>query len=115
MKFFRAFVPQVFAAEWGYLESGDVATIKSLETLFSNIVQAVTALAAVALFVMLLVGGFNFLLSGGDQKKIEAARGTITNAVIGIVVIVSAYVILRTIGVFTGLESAITTFTIPTQ
>ena len=53
-------------------------------------------------FIMLLVGGFNFLFAGGDQKKLEQARGTLTGAIIGLVVIVSAYLILNTIGIFTG-------------
>lgn len=80
----------------------NVATIKCLESLFTNVVQAVVALAGVALFIMLLVGGFNFLFSGGDQKKLEAAKGTVTNAIIGIVIIVSAFLILKTITAFTG-------------
>ncbi len=85
-------------------EAQDVAQISCLEPLFKNLVQTVVALAGVALFVMLLFGGFTFLFSGGDQKKLEAARGTITNAIIGIVVIVSAFLILNTISVFTGVK-----------
>lgn len=108
---------RVYAATLGNLggEPGgpqDVATIKSLETLFANVVRAVVALSGVALFVMLVVGGYSLLFSGGDQKKLETAKGTITNAIIGIVVIVMAYLILRLIGVFTGLEDVITKFEI---
>jgi len=89
----------------------DVATIKCLEPLFSNLVISMVFLVGIALFVMMLVGGFGFLFSGGDQKKLEQAKGTLTNAIIGLVVIVAAYLILRTIGVFTGVD--VTTFTIP--
>lgn len=84
--------------------AANVATIRCLEPLFKSVVAAIVSLAGVALFIMLLIGGFNFLFSGGDQKKLEAARGTITNAVIGLVVIVSAYLILRTVSVFTGVD-----------
>ncbi len=87
------------------------ATFKCLEPLFGNLVRGVTALVGVGLFVMFVVGGFNFLFSGGDQKKLEAARGTLTNAIIGVVVIVIAYLILLTIEKFTGVN--VTTFTIP--
>ncbi len=76
--------------------------ISCLPQLFTNIVSAIVALSGVALFIMLLVGGFNFLFAGGDQKKLEQARGTLTGAIIGLVVIVSAYLILNTIGIFTG-------------
>lgn len=89
-----------------------VATIYSLETLFSNAVGVVVQLAVVALFIMFVVAGFSFLFSGGDQKKLEAARGTFTNAVIGLVIIVASYLILRIISVFTGVPE-ILQFTIP--
>mgnify|MGYP001593940068 CR=1 FL=1 len=105
------FIHKVFARELENLQYGDVATIQSLETLFVNLVKVVVALSGVALFVMLIVGGFTFLFSGGDNKQLEQARGTVTNAIIGLVVIVSAYLILRVIQVFTGVD--VTKFSIP--
>lgn len=86
------------------LRSVDVATIQCLEPLFRNVVQAVAALAGVGLFIMLLSGGFRFLTSGGDQKKLEMARGTVTNAIVGIVIIAMGYLILATIAEFTGIQ-----------
>ena len=50
-----------------------MATIQSLETLFVNLVKVVVALSGVALFVMLIVGGFTFLFSGGDNKQLGAS------------------------------------------
>lgn len=101
-----AHLPSVLvrAAELGNLggPDADVATIGSLETLFSNVVNVVIAVSGVALFLMFIVGGFSFLFSGGDQKKLEQAKGTLSNAIIGLVVIVSAYLIIKIIEVFTG-------------
>lgn len=116
MDFFRGF-PQIMvhAQDWNALEDTDVATIGSLEGLFSNLVTGVLSLSGVTVFVMLLVSGFTFLFAGGDPKRLEAARGTFTNAIIGLVIIVSAYLILRIIGVFTGTETQLMNFTIPTQ
>lgn len=82
----------------------DVATIKCLEPLFASVVTAIVSLSGVALFLMLLAGGFNFLFAGGDQKKLETARGTITAAIMGLVILVCAYLILRLISVFTGIQ-----------
>lgn len=83
-------------------DADNVATIGCIVPLFENLVKGVLALSGVALFVMLVIGGFNFLLSGGDPKKLEAARGTLTNAVIGLVVIVLSFLIIKTIEVATG-------------
>ncbi len=96
------------------IENADkVVTIQCLEPLFENVVRSIISISAVGLFVVLLIGGFNFLFSGGDQKKLEGARGTITNSVIGLVVIVIAYLILNTIRIITGVD--VTKFEIPKQ
>jgi ABC-type cobalamin transport system permease subunit len=96
---------RILAATLEGLEPGtDVATIGSLVSLFKNIVGAVVALAGVVLFVMLLIGGFTYLFSGGDQKKLEAAKGTISSAIIGLVVLISAYIIFSLIKMFTGVD-----------
>jgi hypothetical protein len=60
---------------------------------------------------MLLVGGFNFLFAAGDQKKLESARGTLTQAIVGIVIMTVAFLILRTIEIFTGVN--VTTLQFP--
>lgn len=91
----------------------DVATIRCLEPLFRNVVQGVAALVGIALFIMILNSGFRYLTSAGDPKKLEAARGSFTNAIVGVVVIALGYLILRTIEVFTGVKD-ITVFSIPT-
>lgn len=90
-----------------------VATIQCFESLFTNVLAAVVGLSALALFLMFVAGGFSFLFSGGDQKKLEQAKGTLTNAIMGLVIIVAAYLLLSTIGVFTGVD--VTKFTIPAK
>ncbi len=107
------------APTWGALQTAgtdpvaDVATISSLATLISNIIRAIVMFSGVVLFVMLLVGGMSFLFSGGDQKKLEKAKGTITNAFIGFVVLVGSYLILLLIEKITGVS--VTTFGILIQ
>lgn len=102
----------VYAASqsWTGCMVQDAATFKCLEPIFGNVVQALTALVGVAVFVMFVVGGFSFLMSAGDQKKLEKARGTLTNAIIGVVVIVVAYLVLLTIKALTGVD--VTKFTV---
>jgi hypothetical protein len=78
------------------------ASIQCLIPLFTNLIKAVEALGAVALFVMLLTGGFNFLFSGGDPKKVEQARGTITQAIVGLAIMTVAFLIILTIEKFTN-------------
>ena len=73
--------------------------------------RAVVPLAAVVLFVMLVIGGFLYLSSGGDPKGIEQAKKTLTSAIAGIALLVLAWFVLNFIEVFTGVR--VTVFSIP--
>jgi hypothetical protein len=81
---------------------GGVATIKGFEGLFDNLVSSLLGLAAIALFIMLLFGGFKYLTSGGNPKNLESARNTLTHAIIGMILVALTFLILRFIEVFTG-------------
>jgi len=90
---------------------GDIATIKGFECLFVNILSILTTVAGLAFFIMLIVGGFKMIFSGGDPKTVASARSTITSAAIGLVVSVAAWLILKFVETFTGVS--VTDFTIP--
>lgn len=85
--------------KWGSncVQPGDVATLEGIECAFQNVVMVVLAFAGIVLFIMLLTGGFKFLTSGGDQKQVEAAKGTLTHAIAGLVVLIVAFVVIQLI------------------
>lgn len=89
----------------------DVAQLKDLETIFSRILSLATRAAGLVCFVMLIVGGFKYLTSGGDPKQTASARGTLTWAVAGLALIIAAWFILQFIEHFTGIQ--VTIFEIP--
>lgn len=59
-----------------------------------NVLLAVAGLVAV---IFLIVGGFRYILAGGNEESAESAKKTITNAIIGIVIIILAFVIVRVV------------------
>ena len=71
----------------------------------SAAIQAVIVIAGLLTFAFLVWGGIEWLTSGGDKEKYEAARGRITAAVIGLVIVVSAWAILNVITNFLGLTA----------
>ena len=91
----------------------DVPTFKCLEVVFSNLLTVIVSLAVLALFVMLVIGGFKYLTSGGDPKMAGSAKQTITFALIVILLMVVALLIFRIIEAFTGVN--LTKFNIPTD
>ena len=53
---------------------------------------------------MLLLGGFQHLTAGGNPEKTQKAWATITYAVVGLVLLVGIWFILRFIRQFTGVD-----------
>lgn len=90
---------------------GDPAQISDIVDILQNIIKLLAPIAAVAFFIMLLVGGFQFLTSGGDPKAAAAARGTLTFAVIGVILVVVSWLILQLIATVTG--ASVTTVDLP--
>jgi hypothetical protein len=73
-------------------------------SLILNAVGAILSLAAIAVFVMLIIGGYKYLTSAGNPKAIESAEKTLTSAIIGIILVALSFLILRLIEEFTGAE-----------
>ena len=93
------------------LDPTNPAKLSDLTIVFENIISLLAPAAAVAFLIMLIVGGFQFLTSGGDPKAVAGARTTLTYAIIGIILVVASWLILVLIGQITGTD--VTTVTIP--
>jgi hypothetical protein len=94
--------------------ANDVATLQGLECLIANVFTVIITLIGLAAFVMFIVGSVRWLISGGNASNVEKARNTMTYAVVGIVIALSAFIVLNLIAGFTGVET-IKTFRIPTS
>lgn len=86
------------------IKEGDVVTLKGLECIFSQILNIVARLAGLAVFVMLIIGGWQYITSGGDKQAAQKAQKTLTYAVLGLVLLIGSWFILRFIKVFTGVD-----------
>jgi hypothetical protein len=60
-------------------------------TFLANIINAVLGLAGVFFIVILVYAGIKYLTSSGDEEKVKDAKGMISSAVIGIVIVASAF------------------------
>lgn len=89
------------------------AKIVDIVGILRNIISILAPVAGIAFFIMLLVGGYHFVTSGGDPKAAGQARTTLTFAVIGIVLVVASWLIIKAIAEFTGVD--ITRVEIPTR
>jgi hypothetical protein len=80
------------------------ATVLSTgELILSTIIGGLTIFAGIYFIFVFLFAALNWI-SAGDAKKAESARNSITQAVIGLIVIVSAYAVIGLIGSVVGIK-----------
>jgi len=89
---------------WGDCLVGDnkIATINCVFPLFQNIVTAALIFAGVVALIFIIIAGLRLILSGGDAKKIEQSRKTLTFSIIGLVLILLSFAIIRFVSTVTG-------------
>jgi len=72
--------------------------------LLGNIVIAAMVIAGLMVFFYLIMGGIQYITSGGDKAQAEAARDRITYALIGLVIVVGSFAIIKLIEAFFGIN-----------
>ncbi len=77
----------------------------NLGGVISSLLSIVMAIAALAVFLYLIMGAFEWITSGGDKGKTESARNKITAAVIGLIVLAASYAILMLLLQILGFDS----------
>lgn len=72
--------------------------------LVNVVVRNAFVLAGVITFVLLIFGGFGFIVGAGagDTKKMETAQKTITGAIIGLLIVVASYWLVQILEKITG-------------
>ncbi len=75
---------------------------------FQDLVPRMIGLAfvvgALVFFFIMIVSAIQWITSGGDKAAVEGARGKITNAIVGIVILLSTFALLKVIEDFFGIN-----------
>ncbi len=64
------------------------STIGEIVTAALNYIYA---FAGIGLLIYLIIAGFAYLTSAGDPKKLEVAKGKLTTALIGFIIVITAF------------------------
>ncbi len=76
----------------------------NISDIISTALKLIFPAAGVLLLFYLIMGGFSLMTSGGDPKGMQAAKGQISSALIGFVIVFAAYWIVQIIGIILGLD-----------
>lgn len=82
----------------------DPAGLNQIEDLIKQLLTVSVPLAFVVLLVMLLWAGIKFLTSGGEPKALQSASQTVTWALLGMLFLIIAWLVLKLIEAFTGVQ-----------
>lgn len=73
-------------------------------SLISGAISLIMTVVAIAFFLMLVLGGLKWVVSEGDKNNVEAARNQVTNALIGLAIVFSAWAALKLISIVFGID-----------
>ena len=88
----EAIDPDPITSPTGYSGEG------GLGNLLTNVATTVVMAAGILLFGMLIFGGITWLTAQGNEDQVEKAQRIISNAVIGLVIVIAAFFITQILG-----------------
>ena len=84
-------------------EPGGIETAAGyFSKIISNVIGLMTIVGGIWFIFQIIIGGYNWMASAGDQAKLQEAHKRLSNAFIGLVVLVAAYALIWVIGELLG-------------
>ncbi len=71
------------------------ASENELNTLIENIVNIFSVIVGIVAVIMIIIGGFRYITSGGDSGNVTGAKNTILYAIVGLVIVALAQFIVK--------------------
>lgn len=87
----------VYAVDISDPANNPIAKFANIGAILNIIIPLMTLGAGLVFLAMLIVGSFNYLTSGGSPENIKKAQGTLFSAVLGLIIVICAYLIVKTI------------------
>lgn len=85
------------AQEGAEVAKGDgmPSDLVGVDGVFTQIVNIMLLIVGALSVIMLIWGGVRYIISGGDSKKVTDAKNTIMYAIIGLIIAILAYAIVK--------------------
>ena len=95
-----------FSVNIGDETKSRVATNTDLGSFVSKTISAIILVAGLATFMYIVYGGISWIMAGGDKGRLEEARSKITNGIIGLAIVASAWAVYLLLDYFFGIGIA---------
>jgi hypothetical protein len=74
-------------------QAGLDTTPNQLPLVIGTIIKTALGVVGIVFLVLMVYAGYTWMIARGDEAKVEKAKDTIINCIIGIVIVVGAYAI----------------------
>lgn len=90
--------------DWTTCSTQGVAQLNCIFPLITALINWALIFAGAISLIFFIIGGIQFLVSSGDQKRVESAKKTMMFAIVGIVLIFLSFAIINFLADFTGVN-----------
>ncbi len=79
-------------------EGGLDTNQKSLPTLIGKVIGAGLSFIGILFFILMIYAGFTWMIARGNEQEVTKAKEMLNAAIIGLIIVISAYAITKYIG-----------------
>ncbi|MFH1602176.1 MAG: hypothetical protein ABIB61_04450 [Candidatus Shapirobacteria bacterium] len=95
---------KVHAANFDIPSSTVSAKFTDIAGVFTELWKYIIPLAGIIMLVMIIFGGFEMMVSGGNPEKVASGRSRVMMGIVGFVVVFLSWFIIRAIEVIFGIS-----------
>ena len=82
-------------------------SVDSLGKIITKTLSFIMPMAGIILLFVLISGGYDYMMSQGNADKMKSAQAKITSGIIGFILLIVSFLIVRVIAMIFGLGSGI--------
>lgn len=73
----------------------DNSSTDKVNTLLTEIINVFSVIVGIVAVIMIIVGGFRYITSGGSSDKVTSAKNTLLYAIIGLVIVALSQIVVK--------------------
>ena len=83
---------------------GPLVGINTLADVVNRLITFIVPVGGVILLLVLIWGGYDYMMSGGAPDKIKSAQAKLTTAIIGFILLITSYILVKVIAMIFGIS-----------
>ncbi len=94
----------VYALDLTQESVNPLAKISNIASIANVVTSLLVILAALAFVFIMLSGAFTYITAGGDAEKVKQAQKTFKSALIGMIIVLVSFLIVKLIEFILGID-----------